>query len=57
MTKRIAMKLREWINSSYTLHLLGMPYRMLISGEFDNAKQIVGKVQFEDVLEKKAKLH
>lgn len=51
------MKLREWINSSYTLHLLGMPYRMLISGEFDNAKQIVGKVQFEDVLEKKAKLH
>lgn len=43
------------INASYTLHLSGTPYRMLMSSEFDNPKQIVGKVQFEDILEEKAK--
>lgn len=43
------------INASYTLHLSGTPYRMLMGGEFDNPKQIVGKVQFEDILEEKAK--
>lgn len=43
------------INASYTLHLSGTPYRMLMSSEFDNPKQIVGKVQFEDILEEKTK--
>ena len=43
------------IKAVYTLHLSGTPYRMLMSSEFDNPKQIVGKVQFEDILEEKAK--
>lgn len=43
------------INASYTLHLSGTPYRILMGSEFDNPKQIVGKIQFEDILEEKAK--
>lgn len=43
------------INASHTLHLSGTPYRILMSSEFDNPKQIVAKVQFEDILEEKAK--
>lgn len=43
------------INASYTLHLSGTPYRILLGNEFDDQKQIVGKVQFEDILDEKAK--
>lgn len=39
----------------YTLHLSGTPYRILMGNEFSNPKQIVGKVQFEDILDEKAK--
>ena len=38
-----------------TLHLSGTPYRILMGNEFSNPKQIVGKVQFEDILDAKAK--
>ncbi|EGO5824151.1 Eco57I restriction-modification methylase domain-containing protein [Enterococcus faecalis] len=43
------------IDASYTLHLSGTPYRILMGSEFEDSKQIVGKVQFEDILEEKAK--
>lgn len=43
------------IDTTYTLHLSGTPYRILMGNEFDNPKQIVGKVQFEEILEEKAK--
>lgn len=40
------------LNSNVKLHLSGTPYRILLSGEFSEA-DIVGKVQFTDILEKK----
>lgn len=43
------------IDASFTLHLSGTPYRILMGSEFDNPKQIVGKVRFEDILEEKSK--
>ncbi|WP_267666984.1 DEAD/DEAH box helicase family protein [Leuconostoc gelidum] len=43
------------INAEYTLHLSGTPYQILMGNEFSNPKQIVGKVQFEDILEAKEK--
>lgn len=38
-----------------TLHLSGTPYRILMGDEFNNPKQIIGKIQFEDILEAKEK--
>ena len=43
------------IQRKRTLHLSGTPYRILIGNEFSNPKQIVGKIQFEDILEEKEK--
>ena len=43
------------LSPDYTLHLSGTPYRILMGNEFSNPKQIVGKVQFEDILDAKAK--
>lgn len=43
------------INATFTLHLSGTPYRILMGSEFQNPKQIVGAIQFEDILEEKEK--
>lgn len=43
------------LSPDYTLHLSGTPYRILMGNEFSNPKQIVGKIQFEDILDAKAK--
>lgn len=51
----VALKQLKKINSKYTLHLSGTPYRVLMGNEFKNPKQLVGKVQFEDILEEKEK--
>lgn len=40
------------LNTKVKLHLSGTPYRILLSGEFSEA-DIVGKVQFTDILESK----
>ncbi|MBO1084962.1 MULTISPECIES: Eco57I restriction-modification methylase domain-containing protein [Enterococcus] len=40
------------LNPDVTLHLSGTPYRILLSGEFDQA-EIVGQIQFADILEAK----
>lgn len=40
------------LNSNVKLHLSGTPYRILLSGEFSE-EDIVGKIQFTDILEKK----
>ena len=42
------------LNSKVKLHLSGTPYRILLSGEFSE-EDIVGKVQFTDILEEKNK--
>lgn len=44
------------INATYTRYLSGTPYRILMGSEFDNPKQVVGKVQFEDILGGKGKV-
>lgn len=41
------------LNYKYKLHLSGTPYRILMGSEFKNPKQIVGKVQFKDILNAK----
>lgn len=43
------------LNRQYTLHLSGTPYKILMGNEFSNPKQVVGKIQFEDILAEKEK--
>lgn len=42
------------LNSKLQLHLSGTPYRILLSNEF-NEEDIVGQIQFSDILEEKQK--
>lgn len=48
-----ALKNIETLKVTCKLHLSGTPYRILMGDEFSNPKQIVGKVQFEDILQEK----
>lgn len=43
------------LHSKVTLHLSGTPYRILMGNEFDDPRQVVGMITFEDILDAKGR--